>query len=72
MRETDLPFFRLEMEYSKRWAEHFRKARLSTQTQEKLDQASRQSLIDQADIERADSIDFSQYLAEFYAQYDVL
>ncbi len=72
MRETNLPFFRLEMEYSKRWAEHFREASLSAQTQLKLEQESRQSLIAQANIERADNIDFSQYLAEFYAQYDDL
>jgi glutamate--cysteine ligase len=72
MRETDLPFFRLEMEYSKRWAEHFRESSLSTQTQEKLDEESRQSRIDQAEIERADSIDFSHYLADFYAQYEAL
>ena len=72
MRETDLPFFRLEMQYSQRWGEHFRNATLSTDIQDQLEQESSQSLIDQANIEQSDSIDFSQYLADFYAQYDDL
>jgi len=72
MRETELPFFRLEMEYSKRWAEHFRSSPLADDVTERLNKETRSSLQDQADIEQSDSITFEQYLENFYAQYDSL
>lgn len=72
MRETDLPFFRLEMEYSKRWAEHFRSCAPAADVTRKLDTETQRSLQAQTDIERADSIEFEQYLENFYAQYDSL
>ena len=72
MRETELPFFRLEMEYSKRWAEHFRTATLTDDVVEKLDRETSSSLQAQADIEQSDNIEFDQYLQNFYAQYDSL
>jgi len=72
MRETELPFFRLEMEYSKRWAEHFRAATLATDVTDKLEAETRRSLQAQTDIEQSDTINFDQYLKEFYTQYDSL
>jgi glutamate--cysteine ligase len=72
MRETDLPFFRLEMEYSKRWAEHFRSSTLADGVIEKLDLETRRSVQAQGDIEQSDSINFDQYLENFYSQYDSL
>jgi len=72
MRETKLPFFRLEMEYSKRWAEHFRSTPLAPDTARKLEEEARRSLQAQSDIEQSDAIDFGQYLKDFFAQYDSL
>jgi glutamate--cysteine ligase len=72
MRETELPFFRLEMEYSKRWGEHFRQATLSPEVQKQFDDETRRSIAAQEDIEQGDGITFKQYLADFYAQYTVL
>jgi glutamate--cysteine ligase len=72
MRETELPFFRLEMEYSKSWAEHFRQATLSPEVQKQFDEETLRSIAARQDIEQSDSIDFEQYLADFYAQYTVL
>lgn len=72
MRETELPFFRLEMEYSKRWAEHFRSSPLSEDVTEKFDRETQSSLQAQAEVEQSDSISFEQYLENFYAQYNAL
>ncbi len=72
MREADLPFFRLEMEYSKRWAKHFRSSTLADDVKEKLDLETARSLQAQRDIEQSDTIDFDQYLENFYSQYDSL
>jgi len=72
MRETNLPFFRLEMEYSKRWAEHFRQSKPDADALERLRLETQRSLQAQSDIENADSITFEQYLQNFYAQYDTL
>ena len=72
MRETKLPFFRLEMEYSKRWAEHFRSSPPADDVTERLDMETRSSLQAQTEIEQSDSISFEQYLENFYAQYSSL
>ncbi len=72
MRETDQPFFRLEMAYSKRWAEHFRGTPPASSVTQRLDREAQQSLEAQGDIEQSDSIDFEQYLKNFYAQYQSL
>ena len=72
MRETDQPFFRLEKAYSERWAEHFRNAKLAPDVTEKLDAETVSSLQAQQDIEQSDSIEFKQYLKNFYAQYGSL
>ncbi|MCL4104440.1 UNVERIFIED_CONTAM: hypothetical protein GTU68_047402, partial [Idotea baltica] len=69
MRETELPFFRLEMEYSKRWAEHFRGVKLAPDTEKAFREEARRSIEARQKIEQSDSIDFKQYLADFYAQY---
>jgi len=72
MRETKLPFFRLEMKYSKQWGEHFRSSSLTAEAAEKLAAQTRRSIEAQTEIENADSISFEHYLKDFYAQYDLL
>jgi len=72
MKETELPFFRLEMEYSKRWGEYFRTSTLTPEASEKLDTQTRESLAKLADIENSDTKNFESYLADFYSQYSSL
>jgi len=72
MREQDTPFFRLALAYSERWADYFRKRPLAPEIQATFEQETRQSLQDQAAIERADNISFEQYLDNFFSQYKTL
>ena len=69
MQEQDLPFFRLAMQYSERWAEHFRARRLAPEVQERFERETARSLEQQRATEAADTISFAQYLENFYAQY---
>lgn len=69
MRERELPFFRLAMAYSERWAEQFRGENIPVEVSQRLRQEAERSLRAQAEIEAADELSFEQYLANFYAQY---
>ena len=44
MREQDLPFFRLAMNYSLRWAEHFRERQLAPEARAQFEAETRRSL----------------------------
>jgi glutamate--cysteine ligase len=70
MKERDMPFFPLAMEYSKQWAEYFRNRQLAEQIEQGLEQESLGSLQAQKDLEQADDVSFKEYLASFYAQYE--
>jgi glutamate--cysteine ligase len=72
MREKQLPFFRLAMEYSDKWADHFKSRELSPQQRERFSQESQRSLQAQAEIEQSDDQSFAQYLDSFFAQYQQL
>jgi glutamate--cysteine ligase len=72
MREQQVPFFRLAMNYSLQWAEHFRARELPPELLAAFEAQSSRSLHDQAEIERSETLSFEQYLANFYAQYDSL
>ena len=72
MTEQDIPFFRLAMNYSLQWAEHFRAHSLDAQTQTRLELESAASLQAQAAVEAADNKSFTAYLADYYAQYQAL
>lgn len=72
MREQDLPFFRLAMNYSLQWAEYFKQQQLPTAVAAALEQESRRSLQAQRDIEESDNISFEQYLENFFSQYRAL
>jgi len=69
MKEKDLPFFRLAMAYSERWADHFRDRELSAETLRAFEEETRRSLAAQREIEQADDVSFSQYLDQYFAQY---
>ena len=72
MREKDLPFFRLTMDYSQRWARHFRERQLSPEQQASFEQETRRSIEAQREIEQSDSLSFEQYLDNYFAQYRAL
>ncbi len=72
MREQGLPFFRLAMAYSERWAQHYRARPLPPAELERFQKETARSLHAQRDIEASDTISFEQYLDNFYSQYRAL
>lgn len=72
MQEQNLPFFRLGLAYSERWAEHFRQRELNPAVQQAQEEEAERSLAAQRAVEDADQVSFSDYLQTFYAQYDSL
>ena len=72
MTEKNLPFFRLAMDYSLKWSEHFRSRELSDDKQSLFDEECRRSTQAQAEIEQSDTLSFKEYLQNFYAQYPKL
>ncbi|MAL95477.1 MAG: glutamate--cysteine ligase [Haliea sp.] len=72
MREADLPFFRLAMGYSERWAAHFRQRGLSPEAERAYAAEASRSLAAQRAVEADDQCNFEDYLAAYYAQYRAL
>lgn len=72
MKEKDLPFFRLAMQYSQQWADHFRTRELTPEMQAQYNRENEESLKAQTDTENADTMGFDAYLKTFYAQYSEL
>ncbi len=72
MREQDLPFFRLALGYSQRWAEYFKGRELAPEVMARFEAESRRSLQAQHDLEADQTIDFEQYLQNFFRQYQAL
>ncbi len=72
MRERDLPFFTLAMDYSERWAQAFREMGVPEDRRASFKAESEASLQRQADVEAADEVDFDTFLAQYYQQYDAL
>jgi glutamate--cysteine ligase len=72
MRESDVPFFRLAMDYSEEWASHFRRRELTEDALAAYEAESRRSVAARETIEREDSVSFDQYLKQYYDQYRAL
>jgi glutamate--cysteine ligase len=72
MREQDLPFFRLAMGYSERWADYYRERPLPGELQHRFEQAASNSIEQQQQVEATDAISFEQYLDNFFSQYRAL
>lgn len=72
MQEQNLPFFRLAMSYSERWAAHFRDRELSPDRLQAFVEESEQSVQRQRQIEQAESISFEAHLDNYFAQYRAL
>lgn len=69
MKEKNLPFFRLGMEYTQNWAEHFCNKPLDAETQGSFEMETEVSLKKQQQIERDDDRSFEEFLDEYYQQY---
>jgi glutamate--cysteine ligase len=70
MQQQDIPFFRLAMNYSQRWAEHFRSPALPAERSSHFQKIAAQSIVKQQAVEADDSIDFTTYLRDYYRQYE--
>ena len=72
MREQDIPFFRLAMNYSEEWATHFRRRSPPPDVQDALEAERERSIAAQIELEQDDSTSFADYLKKFYDQYEAL
>lgn len=72
MRAGELPFYRLGLRYSERWAEHYLRRPLAEEVERTLVAESERSLQKQRAIDAADGPDFAGYLAAYYEQYAAL
>jgi glutamate--cysteine ligase len=72
MASQQKPFFRLAMDLAEQHNQAFRERPLSAAEQAEFEQQSALSIKQQQDIEAADNINFDQYLAQYYRQYDQL
>jgi glutamate--cysteine ligase len=72
MHDKKLPFFRLAMAYSEKWAQYFRERTLSADVQIAFEEEAQRSLLAQRDIEASDDISFKHYLDNFFSQYEGL
>lgn len=72
MRERGVPFFRLAMAYSERWAHYFHERPLAPEAAHRCIAETEHSLAAQQAIEAADKLGFEDYLAHFYTQYQQL
>jgi glutamate--cysteine ligase len=72
MHDKKLPFFRLAMAYSEKWAQYFRERALSADVQAAFEQEAQRSLLAQRDMEYSNDISFEDYLDNFFSQYEGL
>lgn len=72
MREQNVSFFRLALNYSKQWAQYFHERTLAADVQRAYDEETRHSLLAQRNIEQSDNVSFEQYLHNFFVQYHSL
>lgn len=72
MRERGWPYFRLALDYSHRWAEHFAASGLGKDAARRLAEEGAASLRRQAALERGEHISFETYLKAYYDQYNAL
>ena len=70
--ERGIPYSRLALDYSNRWAEHFRQRTLDAAAQAALEKESEESLARQRALERADTLPFEAFLEAYYEQYRAL
>jgi glutamate--cysteine ligase len=69
LREGGIPFSRLALSYSDRWAKHFLERPLDSDVEAQLVAEGVASLERQRAVEAADSEPFETYLSTYYEQY---
>lgn len=69
MAEQDIPFFRLAMNQALGHEQHFRERPLSSERSAEFDAMARDSDAKREQVEAADSIDFDEFLANYYHQW---
>jgi glutamate--cysteine ligase len=72
MREQQLPFFRVAMNYSDKWADYFRDHNPDPQLVSAFEQESQRSIAAQREVEQSDTLSFERYLDQYFAQYRAL
>ena len=72
MQTQGKPFFHFAMDLTQQHADHFKNNPLSTEQQQYFEQQRLASLKKQQQIEDNDSESFSEYLANYYRQYETL
>jgi glutamate--cysteine ligase len=72
LREGGMPFSRLALNYSTRWAGYFRERELDAAVKAALEAECEASLQRQRDLEAADQLSFEDYLAAYYQQYETI
>ncbi len=69
MREQNMPFGQLALNYSRRWDQQFRSEALSEEEAQHFARLAVESIAKQQALEAGDSMSFDTYLAQFFAQY---
>lgn len=69
IREQDMSFFEFAMQQAQTFADFFGSEKLSTEEEQSFKKMAVDSLREQEEIERNDTLSFEDYLAKFYAQY---
>lgn len=70
MRAEDVPFFHFAMDQSQQHADYFLRRPLPEDRQQYYHQCAVESIDQQTAIEKADSLSFEEYLANYYRQYE--
>jgi Gamma-glutamylcysteine synthetase len=70
MAATRQSYFQTALRQAREHRDHFRAAPLDSATLARYQAMATQSLTDQAALEAADTMDFAEFLAAYYAQYD--
>lgn len=69
MQAEDIPYFRFAMDRSQQHADYFLSRPLETSQQQHYANLAAESLDQQAEIEKADSLSFEDFIGNFYQQY---
>jgi glutamate--cysteine ligase len=72
MKEQNLPFFRLAMAYSERWADTLRDEPMSPEEEANFEAETERSAQAQRELEAQVCPSFEDYLAKYYQQYEAL
>jgi glutamate--cysteine ligase len=72
MKNSGKTYFQTALQHARGHRDHFLKTPLDKELTRHFEDLARDSLAKQSAIEKADHLDFEQYLANFYAQYNLV